>query len=82
LIGPHVPWSATIPIAKRISLLPWIEIPAATIAFSGTACVLAAREVPPDLLRVIFRHMADNEKMIADSYLIEGSPVKPFSIGS
>ena len=46
--NPHV--SATIPIAKRIPVMPWIKIPAATITISGTARVFPASEVSPDLL--------------------------------
>ena len=33
--NPHV--SLTIPMHKRISFMPWIKIPAATITFSGSA---------------------------------------------
>ena len=41
--NPHV--SMTVPIAKRIPLLPWIKIPAATITFSGNAKVLEPEEL-------------------------------------
>ncbi len=47
--NPHV--SITIPIAKRIPIMPWIKIPAATITFSGVARVSPAQDAPPDLLR-------------------------------
>ena len=74
--NPHV--SVTIPIAKRIPVMPWIKIPAATITFSGTARILAANEAPPELLRAIFRGMAEDEKKIAGSCLVEITPIKEF----
>lgn len=70
--------SMTIPIAKRIPFLPWIKIPAATITFSGTARVLDAADTPRELLQAVFRHMADDEEMMADSCLIEVTPQKEF----
>ena len=70
--------SITIPIAKRIPLIPWIKVPAATITFSGTARVLEAGETPPELLQAVFRGLAENEQLVADSCLIEVTPVKDF----
>lgn len=74
--NPHV--SITIPIAKRIPFMPWMKIPAATITFSGVARVLPAAEVSPDLLRAIFRGMADDPARVADSCLIEITPQGEF----
>ena len=74
--NPHV--SVTIPIAKRIPIMPWVKIPAATITFSGLARILAAKDAPPDLFKAIFRQMADDEKKIAGSCLIEVTPIKEF----
>ena len=74
--NPHV--SVTIPIAKRIPVMPWIKIPAATITFAATARVLAAQEAPSDLLRAIFRDTVDNQELMADSCLIEVTPEKDF----
>jgi hypothetical protein len=70
--------SITIPIAKRIPLMPWVKIPAATITFSGVARVLPAAETSPDLLRAIFRGMADDEARVAESCLIEVTPKGDF----
>lgn len=47
--------SITVPIAKRIPLLPWIKIPAATITFSGTAKILNPGELEADILHALFR---------------------------
>ncbi|HQF70657.1 MAG TPA: pyridoxamine 5'-phosphate oxidase family protein, partial [Promineifilum sp.] len=33
--NPHV--SVTIPIARRVPIMPWLKIPQATITFQGTA---------------------------------------------
>ncbi len=74
--NPHV--SMTIPIAKRIPIMPWIKIPQATITFSGMACVIPADEAPRTLLTAVFRHMADDQEMIANSCLIEITPQKEF----
>jgi nitroimidazol reductase NimA-like FMN-containing flavoprotein (pyridoxamine 5'-phosphate oxidase superfamily) len=74
--NPHV--SVTIPIAKRILIMPWIKIPQATITFSGKARVIPATEAPRALLEAVFRHMADNQEMIANSCLIEVTPQREF----
>lgn len=70
--------SVTIPIAKRIPIMPWIKIPAATITFSGLARVFPAAAAPPELLRAAFRQMADDAAAVARSCLIEVTPVKEF----
>jgi len=74
--NPHV--SLTIPVHKRIPFLPWIKIPAATITFSGTAQILEPGETPPEIVRAIFRDMANTQELMAESCLIEVTPVKDF----
>jgi hypothetical protein len=74
--NPHV--SMTIPIAKRIPLLPWIKIPSATITFCGEARVLPAQETPPEILQAVFRGMAEDDERVVASCLIEVTPVKEF----
>ena len=70
--------SVTIPIAKRIPLMPWIKIPAATITFSGTARVFPAVDAPKSLLKAVFQGFAEDEAKIADACLIEVTPEKEF----
>ena len=70
--------SITIPIPKRIPLLPWIKIPAATITFSGQAEVISAEEASDELLEEIFRHMAADEAFIRDTCLIKINPQGDF----
>lgn len=74
--NPHV--SVTIPIAKRIPIMPWMKIPAATITFSGRARVFPAKDAPADLLRAVLRQAAQDEAMVASSCLIEVTPEKEF----
>lgn len=70
--NPHV--SLTIPIAKRVPLLWWIKIPAATITFSGTAKILEKGEVAAGLLQKLYRH----EEGRAEWCAIEVTPQKDF----
>jgi hypothetical protein len=56
--------------------MPWIKIPAATITFSGTARVLDGTDTPSDILLAIFRDQAEDQKMMADSCVIEVTPEK------
>jgi nitroimidazol reductase NimA-like FMN-containing flavoprotein (pyridoxamine 5'-phosphate oxidase superfamily) len=74
--NPHV--SVTIPIAKRIPILPWIRVPSATITFSGRARVLPATEAPTELLRAVFRGIADDVGALTELCLVEISPEKDF----
>jgi len=75
-LNPNV--SITIPIAKRIPFLPWINIPQATITFSGTARVTPAVEVEYDLLKSVFHHLADDQEYMQESCLIEVIPEGEF----
>jgi general stress protein 26 len=74
--NPHV--SVTIPLAKRIPLVPWIKIPAATITFCGTARLIDSAEASTRLLRGVYRHMADDPEFLAGTCLIEVTPEKDF----
>jgi hypothetical protein len=74
--NPHV--SLTIPVHKAIPLMPWIKIPAATITFSGVAHILEPEETPTEIVQAIFRDMADNQALMAESCLIEVTPVDDF----
>lgn len=42
--------SMTVTIAKRITLMPWIKIPPATITFQGTARVLEPAALPAEIV--------------------------------
>ncbi len=70
--------SVTIPIAKRVPIMPWMKIPQATITFQGTAHVCGAGEAMPDLLQKLLGPMADDRELIAGSCLIEIVPAGEF----
>lgn len=70
--------SMTIPIAKRIPLLPWIKIPQATITFSGTAKIIPAVDADGELLHSVFQHKVDDRELIEESCLIEVQPEGDF----
>ena len=74
--NPHV--SLTIPIAKRIPLMGWIKIPAATITFSGTARVLPPADVADDIVHDLFRGMETNPETSRAFSIIEVTPVGDF----
>ena len=66
--------SITIPIAKRIPVAPWVRIPQATITFSGTARIIPCEDADKDLLRLVFRHYADDSEFMKYNCLIEVDP--------
>lgn len=74
--NPHV--SLTVPLAKRIPLLPWIKIPAATITFSGVARVRENSEVKADVLKALYRDVVKDEQAMAASCVIEVTPEGEF----
>jgi hypothetical protein len=74
--NPHV--SLTVPIAKRIPLMPWIKIPAATITFSGKGTVLDPQEVSADVLQSLFRGLQTDAEMMNTTSVIEIEPVGEF----
>ena len=74
--NPHV--SITVPIAKRIPAMPWINIPAATITFAGVARVVPVSVAPPELLQAVFRVVDKDAAPVANSCIIEVTPEKEF----
>ena len=70
--------SLTVPIAKRIPLLPWIKIPAATITFSGTARLIPADQADPELLSAVFQKQATDNAALSGQVLIEVTPQGDF----
>lgn len=74
--NPHVSLTVTLP--KRIPLMPFIKIPAATITFSGLARVLDADKVEKEINRALLRGIADDEELLATMCVIEVHPVGEF----
>jgi hypothetical protein len=70
--------SLTVPIAKRIPLLPWIKIPAATITFAGEAKVIPGAQADPELLTAVFKQVAEDRSEVEKSCIIEVTPQGDF----
>jgi nitroimidazol reductase NimA-like FMN-containing flavoprotein (pyridoxamine 5'-phosphate oxidase superfamily) len=70
--------SITVPIVKRIPIMPWIKVPQATITFSGTARIIPCPEAPHELNQAVFRHYADDKEFMEDNCLIEVTPEGDF----
>lgn len=75
-VGANPNVSMTIPIAKRVAVMPWLKIPQATITFAGTARLIPATDASPEIKQAIFRGAGD--ELIADSCLIEVTPEGEF----
>ena len=67
--NPHV--SLTVAIPKRVPLMPWIKVPAATITFAGTATVVPAKELDPASTRLLFRVDNGPELESASAIIVE-----------
>lgn len=74
--NPHV--SVTVPIAKRIPMMPWIRIPAATITFSGEAAVRELSELDEPLLQALLRGLQELPQTHESMCIIEIEPKKEF----
>jgi len=70
--------SITVPIAKRIPIMPWIKIPAATITFSGLAKVHPAKEVSKAILHALMRGQEEEVEKLGGMCVIEVQPVGDF----
>ena len=76
LRNPHVALNVT--ISKRVPFMPWIKIPDATIAFSGTARVLPMGDLDPKLLETLTERMIDHGTM-AENCMLEIRPTGHFA---
>ena len=76
-LNPHVALNVT--ISKRVPFMPWIKIPDATIAFSGTARVISMSDVEPKLLESILGRMIEEHGTIDENCIIEIRPTGHFA---
>ena len=74
--NPNVALNVT--IAKRLPFMPWIKIPAATIAFNGTACVLPANETDPQIVKALLKGMVDDPELFAGTCVLAIEPTGNF----
>ncbi|MET4638451.1 pyridoxamine 5'-phosphate oxidase family protein [Mycetocola sp. 2940] len=74
-IAVHPEVSVTVTIPKRVPLLPWITVPAATITFSGVADVVPANRIPAVALASLTKGVKQGDEG-SDGALI-GVAVRP-----
>ncbi|MCL4263169.1 MAG: pyridoxamine 5'-phosphate oxidase family protein [Anaerolineae bacterium] len=74
--NPHV--SLTVPIHKRIPIMPWVKIPAATITFSGEATVLTPADLPATAFQPLFRGLEQDRDVMANTAVIQVKPAGEF----
>jgi hypothetical protein len=67
-----------VPIAKRIPLMPFIKIPAATITFSGTAKVLDPHVLGQDILHALLQGNEKDTKKLDNLSVLEIEPQGEF----
>ena len=70
--------SMTVTFRRRIALLPWIQLPDATVTFHGTARVIDPAGVDADILHELEKGMVDDPERVANTCLIEVSPEGDF----
>jgi len=66
--------SFTIPIHKQIPFLPWIQIPAATITFSGEATVQDAENISREISHKLHRGQEGTPFNLQDTAVISIQP--------
>ncbi len=74
--NPHV--SMTVTIHKQIPFMPWIKIPPATITFAGDAAVYKPAEVDAQIVKALFRGLAEEKDALAHTSIIEVTPKGDF----
>lgn len=74
--NPHVSLTVTLP--KRIPLMPFIKIPAATITFRGTARVLEVSEVDAEVKASLLRGSDMESELVKNMVMIEVVPQGEF----
>jgi hypothetical protein len=74
--NPHV--SITVPIVKRIPLMPWIRIPAATVSFNGLGSVQEPDDVQPAVLKALLHGLEKDEELLETMCIISVEPVGEF----
>lgn len=75
-LNPRVALNVTIP--KRIPFMPWIKIPAATIALHGMARVIAAKDADAGVIQALMRGKVEDLELVAQTCVIEVEPTGHF----
>lgn len=66
--------SMTVTIPKRIPLLPFVKIPAATITFQGEAEILEVPDVDPSVTARLFRGLELDRDTVEDTRILRVIP--------
>jgi len=66
--------AVTVTIAKHIPFMPWIQIPAATISFHGTATVLSPDEANADVVHRLMSGLEDDPARRSETCVIAITP--------
>jgi hypothetical protein len=74
--NPHV--SVTVPIARRIPLMPWVKIPAATITFNGLGSVQEPDDVDLRVLKGLLRGLEKDDDLLSTMCILAVEPVGEF----
>lgn len=74
--NPNVSLTVTIP--KRIPLMPFIKIPAATITFSGTAQVLDVKDISEAVTKSLLRGLDMESEAVKNMAVMEVVPQGDF----
>ena len=70
--------SLTVTIPKSIPFMPWVQIPAATITFSGQATVQDAEKLPAEILHKLLRGAEKDGEMLKNTVVITVRPTGEF----
>ena len=76
-LNPRVALNVTIP--KRIPFMPWIKIPAATIALNGAARVIADKDADPGVIQALMGAMPDHSELASQISIIQVEPTGHFA---
>ena len=70
--------SLTVTIPKRIPLMPWLKIPAATITFQGQASIHRLEDVDRGIHQTLMRGLEVAEDFVANACVIRVQPEGQF----
>ncbi len=66
--------SVTVPAARRVPFLPWIRVPPATIAFHGTARIIAIEDAPPGIVDSLVEKLEPRQELLRGTSVVEITP--------
>ncbi len=73
-IGKNRSVSITVSIPKRVPIMPWVKIPAATITFQGEATVHNVEEIPQEIQKTLLWGLELDQKGVSRLCIIKVNP--------